>query len=614
MSTTAQTNGEPKKRKLQLKFEAEPRKSFEDQLADNFKGFVSKGQAAQKAVDAATLAGDAFPEATFTELIDIEQLVESEKNPRQDFADEDIEGLAKSIIKTGGLMVAILARPAPGHSGPVPLYEIADGARRHRALRLLRKQKHELGDKALVDIRPLTDAQLAEAFMTADRRKTLTPFEQARGFSNMLEVGHTKETIASTLGISVGTVHARLKLLDLGKRARAMLLKGGLPPSVATPLARYPEALQAEALEQMLGDEGYRHQLFAYAGDMYGDGDKVLNARACVEWLQENFTKSLKSPPFDQKDDALQVSMTCWPDREPLETAPGDSEGMVVAPACGDCPKNSRNLPREIAGEDLHGSGKHGFCTMPACYQAKWDATLEQLRAKAKQTKEIKVLSPAQSEKALKNHYHDAPYVKASDVVHEDPKKRTWGQLLAAANEKLDEGEQLRKVIATTEEGKTELVERGELLKVLAGDGAKWAKQRAPHDYKAQAARESVKRALQAAVGKRVLHEQLRHIRLKGFNLPALRAVIESTYGHGEDELDFFGFKNRRELEKWIEKDATEKDLIALLYMRSLSDEYGSASSGYSDEVKRVAAELKLDLKELEKATAEAQAIADEEP
>lgn len=623
--------GNLNKKLVRLHEKASPQKqlpagsSLEDKMSTVLGGFVSKGMAAQKAVDAQLLAHTPFPETNGTERIALDQLFESKKNPRQDFDEEDIDGLAKSIIKTGGLMVAILARPAQGDrgfmQGDVPLYEIADGARRYRALQLLKKQGHELGDRALVDIRPLSDAQLAEAFMTADRRKTLNPLEQARGFKNMLDTGYTVETIATTLGVSTGTVHGRLKLLELGKLAGKWLGWGTLPSALATVIGRYPEQLQEVALNRLLNGDDRHTGAGEYwvAKDGHDEWDdepkhKVLLAGACIEWLQENFTKSLKSTPFDQKDDTIQVPVECWPERWEQSNGKPHADSTVTAPACGGCPKNSRNMAKEVAGEDVRGDGKAGFCTGLPCYQAKWDATLAALRAKAKETGDLKVLTPAQSAKALKNHYQDAPYAKASDVVHEDSKHRTWGQLRDEANKKLDDGEQLRKVIATTEDGKTEMVEKAELLKVLAASGTKWAKKesRAPgaHNYAATQARERQKGELQKAVAAEVLKGMVALIREKGPTLPLLRAMVDVEYGY-DGELELFGLKSQRDLEAFVEKKATLNDLLALLYVRTTTHEYDRTYGGFSDEAERAASVLKLDLKQrMKDAAAAAKAAA----
>jgi ParB/RepB/Spo0J family partition protein len=602
---------------------ADTQASLEDRMAEQLGGFVSKRQAAQKAVDAELLAVTPFPQANSGSIVklDIEQLFESPKNPRQDFDEEDIEGLAQSIVKTGGLMVAILARPIDNNALPYPdsnsiepHYEIADGARRFRALKLLKKQKNPLGEKALVDIRPLTDAQLAEAFMTADRRKTLNPVEQARGFKNMLDVGHTVDTIATSLGISKGTVHGRLKLLELGKLALKLMGAGTLPPALATVIGRYPERLQEEALTRLLDgddrDTGEGTLWHAKPGvDPWSakQTDKVLVVGACMEHLQEHFTKSLKTTPFDQKDETLQVPVECWPERWEQSNGRPHEDSTVTAPACGGCPKNSRNMAKEVAGEDTRGDGKFGFCTGLACYQAKWDATLEQLRAKAKETGAIKVLTPAQSAKALRSgHMAEARYAKASEVVHEHPKKLTLGQLQAEVNKGLEEGEQLRTVIATTEDGKVEMVEKTELLKVLAAQGKKWAKKEQAaskgYDYAAAQRRDEAKRKIRGAVGHRVLAEMVQQIREKGPDLPLLRAMVEDAdvYGYEDAEREVFGVKSQKDLEAFVEKKATQSDLIAMLYGRLLADDFSRGYGGYSDELLRAAKVRKLDLKKLE--------------
>jgi ParB/RepB/Spo0J family partition protein len=616
MTTAAPRNGHPKRKAFNIQDIADKAvpntvenrvSELEQQLAEQL-GVKTKNQEKAKANAAAELAMRPFPASKGSELLDLAMLVPSPHNPRKVF--KDIESLAKSIAATGGLLVPIVARMLEGTGH----YEIVAGERRFRALQLLKKQGLEVGEKALVDIRHLTDAQVAEAMMAEnDQRDSLLPLEQADGYSNMLKTGHTPATIATKLGVSVGTVHARLKLLELSKRARKMLLDGPLTPSLATPLGRYPHELQDEALDRMLGHEGASAGLYEF--ESHAQGPKVLNVARCILWLQQHFTKNLRQTPFDTKSEELQVPAALWPELP-------KQDGQVFAPPCAICDYNSKNMPHEVAGDSPDG-GSSGFCTRPPCFEAKHHAAIALLKAKAKESGN-KVLTEGQSSKALalvNNHDSRSPYVRADDVAHEDPKKRTWGQLRAALNEKLDDGEQLRKVVATAAgAGTVDLVERDELIKGLAADGAAWAKKKVQpnkpaHNYKADVEREQRKQQARSAAAQRVLQAMVESIRAKGPTLDVMRALIEQVDLNAvptERECELFGKKNVRELEAWAAREATLADLFALLYVRTAGEDYVGYYSGYGDEPKRAAKALKLDLGKLEQKELEAGAQAAE--
>jgi ParB/RepB/Spo0J family partition protein len=553
---------------------------------------------------------DKLPASKGAVLMDLFLLFESKMNPRQTF--DGLEQLAASIKTAGGLLVPIVARPT-GDAEDDRL-EIADGARRFRALELLKAQGHEL--RALVDVRPLTDAQMAEVMMMADQRDTLKPLEQARGYANMLAAGYTYDTIATTLGVSKGTVIGRCKLLELGPVAMKLFEKGVLTTAIATPLGRYPVALQNEAIEELFSERNREScgggNTWRYEDRRTHQGEKMLNVGLAIAWLQERFTRSLKSTAFDQADDMLYVPEELWP----LSQIHG--QDGVTAPSCKECPKNSNNMPVEVAGENAHSRSRAGFCTLPPCFEAKWKLGLKKLRDEAKEKGE-KVLNETQSRKALqtKDQYgferHDPRYAKASEINHDDPKKRTWGALQTLANSNIEESEQIRTVVAISEDGKGTLVDKAEVLKVLGADPSlkcDWAKPKkekasAAFNYQAQAQRENEKSKRREVIAREVLGKYVQVLREKGPTLPVMRILLDQV---GQDEADLeheaFGVKSSRELDTFIEKKATTNDLVALLYMRLAADAISYQHRGFAEETERSAKELKFDLKAAEKAAA----------
>lgn len=533
------------------------------------------------------LLAEDFPRGATFELIMLEQLIESKNNPRQNF--EGIDELAESIAATGGLLTPLLVRPAAGTSGFDLLYQVVDGARRLRALRLLEEKGVHL--KALCDVRNLTDAQAAEAMMAADQRERLNPLEQARGYQNMAAAGWAVDQMAAALGVSTGTVHGRLNLMKLGKRAMGMLEKGILPATVASALGRYPDDLQAAALDELLSAGG--------AGVLYTleeKGAKVFNARACVNHLQQHFTKSLKSPPFDAKS-------IMYDDPE--------KKGALLPP-CAACPFNSKNLPTEVAGPDVHGS-KHGFCTKPPCFESKMDQAMEAAREKAKD-EGAKVLTANQSMKAVQERLkHDGAYVGADEVAHDDPKKRTWRQLVADAHETLGdtEGESVRKVIAFTEDGRVDLFDRQAALEALAAADVKWAAKKVDAPSPADTSSKLREKAdLQRKVAQNVLAQfvaRLLHRANLAVDLEVMRSIVNSLDDAtlNTQECALFTQTSPRALQKWIDNEANLGELFAVLYFRTMNAEFTSVLGGYSEELKRAASALKIDLKRIEKLVVE---------
>lgn len=599
-----------------------PAATLEDQMAQQLGGFVSKGQAALKAVDAATLAAVPFPEEESTYLR-LEVLVPSPKNPRKLF--KDIEPLAASIKATGGLLQAIIVRPWPAnqkhaHALGEKVYEIVAGERRYRALQLLAKANDRIADKVKVEIRrDLTDAQLTEAMLAENKHASLLPIEEGEGYQHMLDTGHTVETIAEKLGVSTGTVRGRLQLLKLSEKARRLLLADKMPSSVATVLARYPVELQDEALQRIDDGEDVRDEHFN-AVPLLDFETGEINARHAITWLQENFTKSLKSTPFDQKAEDLVVDQSIWPDR-PLV---GDEQ--VCAPACAGCPRNSKNMPKELAGEDPRGEKRFGFCTLPTCFDAKRDATAEKLEAKAKE-EGLKLLTSQQTHKLFGERDTgsmpmNTPFVKADEIAPADPKKRTNRQVLDST---LPVGTAVPKdfpalhVALTPNAGRIDLFKSTELYEYLAEAGVAWAKDAKKAEVRKKAAKTAKKpraggtsaeaqskaearEKARSRVRETVYRKIVEHYR-KGIDAHAIRAMIERWDGVGPVELEeLFGFETRKEFLQFLEKKATMADLFAALYANTMGEDFMGTwrSQGYEDEIERAAKLVKVDTKKLE--------------
>lgn len=140
-------------------------------------------------------------------MIDITKVRPNPWQPRQDFDDQALEDLKKSI-KEKGVIQPITVRRAEGG------YEIIAGERRVRA-------SQEIGSKEIpayiLDVS--TDAEMLElALIENVQRENLNPIEVALGYQRLIEECHLKqEEVAEKVGKDRSTVTNFLRLLRLPK-------------------------------------------------------------------------------------------------------------------------------------------------------------------------------------------------------------------------------------------------------------------------------------------------------------------------------------------------------------------------------------------------------------
>ncbi len=125
--------------------------------------------------------------------------------PRVDFDEEDLAGLAQSVKRYGVLQPLLVRRTASGG------HEIVAGERRWRAARLA-----EVEEVPVI----LTDAggneTLELAIVENVQRADLNPMEEAAAYASMMErLGLTQEEVASRVGKDRSTVANYVRLLNL---------------------------------------------------------------------------------------------------------------------------------------------------------------------------------------------------------------------------------------------------------------------------------------------------------------------------------------------------------------------------------------------------------------
>ncbi|WP_274626887.1 ParB/RepB/Spo0J family partition protein [Arvimicrobium flavum] len=151
--------------------------------------------------------------------VPIEFVAPNPKNPRRNFAEQDLADLAQSI-REHGVVQPILVR-----SAPVPgRYEIIAGERRWRAA-----QRAGLIEIPVL-VREVNDRTALElAIIENVQRADLNPVEEALGYQQLIdEHSYTQADLGQVIGKSRSHVANTLRLLKLPESIRDMLVDGHL--------------------------------------------------------------------------------------------------------------------------------------------------------------------------------------------------------------------------------------------------------------------------------------------------------------------------------------------------------------------------------------------------
>lgn len=323
--------------------------------------------------------------------IPVDLLHPSPFNPRQDMPRAELKELAASIASVG-ILQPILARQVIPQGLEPEQFEIVCGHRRVAAAKIA-----GLATVPAV-VQEMDDGEARRRQLIENmQRKDLTPLEEAEGFQELVRGGASVEEAATATHKSVGTVYARLQLLNLPAAAVKALKSGLLPVTVATLIGRIPhEELRKQATKRLL--ESARR-----------DDDPVSYSFARGVIRQE-FMTDLATAPFPIVDEQL-------------------VEGVG---SCTACPRRTGNAPDlfgDLAGEKR---GDH-ICTDPKCFAQKTAAQVEHLKAQAEASGQ-RVLGPKELGKVFTRYdgsiRHDSPFIRPDQKCYLDPKSRSFRSLL----------------------------------------------------------------------------------------------------------------------------------------------------------------------------------------
>ena len=183
--------------------------------------------------------------------LSIERIRRNTDQPRQHFAQEDIDSLAESI-KESGLLQPIIVRRRAGEVGPLASYEIVAGERRWRAaksagLNRIPALVRQLSDKETLELGIIENVQRAD----------LNPLEEAHAYQRLIkEFGATQEEVAQSVSKDRTSIANALRLLKLAAPVQKMLLERGLSAGHARALLMCSSETEQVSLAERVLSEG----------------------------------------------------------------------------------------------------------------------------------------------------------------------------------------------------------------------------------------------------------------------------------------------------------------------------------------------------------------------
>ncbi|MBW2130884.1 MAG: ParB/RepB/Spo0J family partition protein [Deltaproteobacteria bacterium] len=180
------------------------------------------------------------PETRFF-MCPVESITPNPYQPRQDFREEDLQEMVRSVKEKGILTPLLVSREGDG-------YRLIAGERRWRAA-----QKAGL-EKVPVVVRETTPAEALElALIENIHRKDLNPIEEAQAYKRWLEdTRTTQEILAKKLGKDRSTIANMLRLLTLPPVVQKDLIEGRLSMGHARVLAGIKGAEKQKALRDVI--------------------------------------------------------------------------------------------------------------------------------------------------------------------------------------------------------------------------------------------------------------------------------------------------------------------------------------------------------------------------
>lgn len=196
-------------------------------------------------------------------LIDLEQIKPSTVQPRTNFDQEALQGLAESIGEIGVLQPVVVRAAEEG-------YELVAGERRWRAARLAGL------DAIPAIVRDPEDERwqnLTEALVENIQREDLGVLDQAAAYNQLMEdFGWTHEEVGKRVSKSRSTITNALRLLQLPASIQGMVERGELSGGHAKALVGIEDQAYAEHIAKRAVADGWSVRMVEDAARARAEG------------------------------------------------------------------------------------------------------------------------------------------------------------------------------------------------------------------------------------------------------------------------------------------------------------------------------------------------------
>jgi ParB family chromosome partitioning protein len=219
-------------------------------------------------------------------VIPVDRIRQNPMQPRKNFDDRALQGLAESLRMRGTLQ-PVVVRPSEGG------YELIAGERRLRAARLA-----GLGEIPAI-IRSVPDNELLElALIENIHRQDLNPIERARAYRTLQQThGLSHEQIAERVGEDRATATNYIRLLALPETVQQMVAAGELSAGHAKAILGLADAHIQEELAHRVRRQNWsvRRLEAAVAAAKQGDDETPAGpqARPAVADLEQRLSAIL---------------------------------------------------------------------------------------------------------------------------------------------------------------------------------------------------------------------------------------------------------------------------------------------------------------------------------
>ena len=180
------------------------------------------------------------------QIVDINAIDTNPYQPRVDFDEDEIAGLAESIRNQGLLQPVVLRKNGDR-------YQIISGERRFRAFRHLKRDSVQCIVKTNVSDKDMLELALVENI----QREQLNEIEKAFAYQKLIqEFGYTHEQLADQIGKSRSVITNALRLLNLPEEIRLMVGRNEISAGHARAiLSLETEEKQFEAARRIVEDK-----------------------------------------------------------------------------------------------------------------------------------------------------------------------------------------------------------------------------------------------------------------------------------------------------------------------------------------------------------------------